>query len=154
MMDRVLGPPLTDAERAALHAEARKLLGVRWRHKGRTERGLDCLGLLWLPMSRVVRSLRGIALPRPADDYGRTPYNRRLRAELTHWLGDPVPLDQADVVSMRWTGEEHHVGLVVPHHFHRRGLIHADNTAAGGRRVVEHGMDDLWERRLIEGWAL
>jgi cell wall-associated NlpC family hydrolase len=27
-------------------AEARKWLGVRYRHKGRSERGLDCLGLL------------------------------------------------------------------------------------------------------------
>lgn len=130
-----------------MFAEARKLLGTPWRHKGRTTRGVDCLGLLWLPLSRVR------PVERPADDYGRLPHNKRLRAELTAWMGDPVPLDVADVVTMRWgdNGEEHHVGYVVGHPFHGRGLLHADS---GCRKVVEHGIDELWEGRLIEGWAL
>ena len=144
------GDPLSEAERAAVFAEARNLLGVPWRHKGRTERGVDCLGLLWLPLSRVRPVVR------PADDYGRLPHNKRLRAELTAWLGEPVPLDRADVVTMRWgpKGEEHHVGYVVSHPFHPRGLIECASSECGGGRVVEHGIDAMWQARLIEGWAL
>ena len=59
------------------------------------------------------------------------------------------------MVAMRWgMGDAHHVGYVVPHDFHGRGLIHAAGTATGGGRVVEHGMDAAWLARLITGWAL
>ena len=53
---------------------------------------------------------------------------------------------------MRWTGDAHHVGLIVPHPQREFGLIHADNTAAGGPRVVEHGIDKFWRRRILEWW--
>lgn len=157
-MTRLLGPPLTDAERAVVLTEAHKLLGVRWRHKGRTERGVDCIGSVYLTLARALLALRGLILPLPRDDYGRTPFNRQLRAGLIDWLGDPFLIDDShaplpgDVVTLRWTGEEHHVAMVVPHPFYGIGLIHADNTATGGPRVVEHGVDALWRSALVEAF--
>jgi cell wall-associated NlpC family hydrolase len=153
-MTRLLGPPLTDAERELVRVEARFMLGTPWRHKGRTQRGVDCVGLPWLVLNRVISETRGIKLPKPADDYGRRPFNRRLQAELTGWLGAPVPIERADIVTMAWGGDAHHVGIVVPHHFYPFALIHADNTAAGGPRVVEHGVDARWRSCILEGWRL
>lgn len=153
-MNRLLGEPLTETERAQLIVEARQLLGVEWRHKGRTERGLDCLGLIWLALARVLASSRGERMAKPRNDYGRTPFNGHLRAGLIEWLGAPINGRPApgDIVTMRWVDDAHHVAIVTPHRFHRIGLIHADNTATGGPRVVEHGWDYVWERRFIEAW--
>lgn len=154
MTDRLLGPPLTEAERALVRAEARFLLGTPWRHKGRTARGVDCVGFPRLLLGRVLKETRGLRLPAIPDNYGRTPHNQRLRREICAWLGDPVHLDQADLVTMTWNHEAHHVGLLVPHPFYGVGVIHADNTAAGGPRVVEHGVDHVWRHRFVEGWRL
>jgi cell wall-associated NlpC family hydrolase len=151
---RLLGEPLTDTERALVIVEARALLGVAWKHKGRTERGLDCLGLIWLALVRALAVSRQAALIKPRNDYGRTPFNGHLRAGLIEWLGPPIKTapKPGDIITMVWTGDEHHVAIVVPHPFHGLGLIHADNTAAGGPRVVEHGWDYLWDRRFVEAF--
>lgn len=152
MMARLLGSPLTEAERAVMLEQARATLGLPWRHKGRSDRGVDCLGEVWLVLARTLQITRGESLPLPRKDYGRRPFNRELREGLIEYIGEPVagPPVPGVVVTMTWAGEEHHVGLVVPHPFHGIGLIHADNTAAGGPRVVEHGIDAIWQRRILE----
>jgi cell wall-associated NlpC family hydrolase len=147
-MSRHLGPPLTDAEREIVFATARGDVGEPWKHKGRSDRGRDCIGWLrqwFLPVRDI---------PDTRLDYGRTPHNGKLRAGLIEYLGDPIsgPMQPGDVVTMHWTGDAHHVGLIVPHPFRGLGLIHADNTATGGPRVVEHGIDKHWRRRIIEWW--
>jgi hypothetical protein len=156
-MERLLGDPLTDAERAVMFIHARELVGTPYKGKGRTEKAVDCLGAVWLVLYRTLLETRGILLPKPRDDYGRTPFNRQLRAGLVEWLGPPVALRAkdlrpGDIPTMRWTGEEHHVGLIVPHPFHPYGIVHADNGATGGPRVVEHGCDAVWRQRFIEGF--
>jgi cell wall-associated NlpC family hydrolase len=153
-LNRILGGPLTDAERALLVTEARRLLGIPWKHKGRTERGLDCLGLIWLALSRTLLVVRDQALPLPRNDYGKTPFNGHLRAGLVEWLGPPVAgqPEAGDIITVRWVGDAHHVAIVGPHPHRRVGLIHADNTATGGPRVVEQGWDYLWDRRFIEAF--
>jgi cell wall-associated NlpC family hydrolase len=155
-MDRLLGPLLTEAERAAVLAEAERLrlLPLPWRHQGCTERGADCRGFLWLAIARGLRATRG-ALQKPRADYGLTPFNGKLRAGLVEWLGEPIKGDPqpGDIVTMHWTGDAHHVAMVTTHPHYGLGLIHADNTAAGGPRVVAHGWDpEVWERRFIEGF--
>ena len=42
-------------------AEARALLGTQWRHLGRSETGIDCIGLVLVAAARA-----GIVLPDPA----------------------------------------------------------------------------------------
>lgn len=154
-MTRLLGAPLSAAEREAVFAEAERLrlLPLRWRHQGCTERGADCRGFVWLAFAGGLRETRG-EIQKPRSDYGRTPYKQQLRAGLIDWLGEPIkePLQPGDVVLLRWVGEAHHVALVIPHDFYGIGLIHADNTAPGGPRVVAHGWDYVWDRRFIEAF--
>lgn len=157
MTNPLIWPPLNVAERAVMFDEGRNLLDVPWRHKGRTTKGVDCIGLVYLTLARTLARCRGQRLPKPRDDYGRTPFNRQLRAGLIDWLGEPIIGDPmpGDIVTISWIGDEHHVAIVVPHPFYGRGLLHADNTAGGvkGPRVVEHGWDPVvWDRRVLEGW--
>ena len=150
----LIDPPLTPEEREGMFSHARALKGTPWRHQGHTERGVDCLGFVWLVLYRTVLASRGVKLPMPRTDYGRTPHNNKLHDGLVEWLGDPVTdaPRPGDVAVLRWTGDAHHVAIVVPHPFHGLGLIHADNSAAGGPRVVEHGWDYVWDRRFVEAF--
>lgn len=156
-MARLVGDePFNDAERAAMYASARSLVGLEFRHQGRTAKGADCIGFGWLLMAPVVLQFRGIELPKPRADYGRTPWNQKLRAEMILYLGEPVAGEPrpGDYVTLRWRGEEHHVAMLLPHPERPLGIIHADNRAAGpqGPRVVEHGVDEAWRKRFVEWW--
>ncbi len=148
---------LTDDERLVLIDEARKLVGTPWRHQGRTVAGADCIGFGWLVYAATLLICRGITLDKPRSDYGRTPSGGKLRAELVEWLGDPVDREPipGDIVTIKWAGDERHLGIIVPHPQRDYGMIHGDNTAAGaeGPRVVEHGMDARWRARIVEVWA-
>ncbi len=153
-MTRLIGDTaFTDAERAVLFEEAHRLIGTPWRHQGRTERGADCIGYVWLVFARTLLRTRGTVLEMARADYGLTPAVDKLRYELDRFAGpavDDAP-QAADVVSIRWRGDEHHLAIVVPHPY-GLGLIHADNTAAGpqGRRVVYHRMGPEWLCRIAE----
>jgi hypothetical protein len=90
-------------------------------------------------------------------DYGRHPYNRTMQTRLTEWFGpavDRAPIP-GDCVTLRWTGEEHHVAMVTDHPDHRIGIIHCYAGAPGEAkgRVVEHGMDAVWLRRIVEVYS-
>lgn len=105
---------------------------------------MDCIGLL-------VLSFRAIGVDLVDEvGYGRTPYNQRLRAALTARLGPPVPgpLQPGDVVTMRWNGEEMHVGLLTDHP-EGLGLIHCARDRKG---VVEHRLTADWAERIVEAW--
>jgi hypothetical protein len=152
-MTRLIGEaPFTDGERALLIAEARKLLGMPWRHQGRRERAADCIGFGAL----VVGKVRPI--PPPRTDYGRTPYLGKLSEGMTEYLGPPVQGEPrpADLVTLAWgpNGQDRHLALVVDHPEYGIGLLHADNNAAGakGPRVVEHGIDAHWRKRITGCW--
>lgn len=153
-MSRLIGDaPFSDEERALLLVEARKLIGMPWRHQGRTENGSDCVGFLWLPAAKV----RDI--PKPHVHYGRLPNTKqKLRAGIIEYLGEPVDRDPIpfDVVTLEWTAGEQHVALVTPHPHYGIGLLHCDNHAPGpkGPRVVEHGADAHWVNRIAEVWRL
>lgn len=144
--------PLSDDERRALITAARSLLGTPWKHQGRTTRGTDCIGYVGMAMAMVRQ------IPPPPIGYGRQPTQRRLRAGLVERFGEPVKRDPipADLVTIKWGkhGEERHLALVTDHPSYGIGLIHADNTACGGGRVVEHGVDAWWRSRIVEVWAL
>src|SRR5690606_30433438 len=99
--------PLTAEEIPALVTAARGFLGVRWRHQGRSMRGVDCAGL-------VVCALRAVGRE-PVDmaGYGREPYLSGLETTLRENFGDPQPAESmrvGDIALMRFVGAPSHVG--------------------------------------------
>jgi cell wall-associated NlpC family hydrolase len=141
-------PELTDEQRHEFVAAARRFAGARWAHQGRRPGRMDCLGLVVLSLAEV-----GI-LVQDRTDYGRTPYNRRLRTELSSLFGDPVSnLSTGHIVTLRWSSEAHHVAIVTDHP-EGLGLIHcwanAPGSPIGGGRVVEHRLDAGWRHRIVE----
>ena len=141
---RAIGPPLSDAERLALIAAARGYLGVRFRHQGRSERGVDCAGMVVVSLWAVGRGLAD------AEAYGREPLNQGLREMLVENFGEPVPKDEmrpGDVALMRFRGEPSHVGIVTEYPHGGLALIHA---FAQVKKVVEHRLDTEWLDNIVE----
>jgi cell wall-associated NlpC family hydrolase len=118
---------------------ARTWKGVRWRHQGRNRLGVDCIGLL-----RVVADQLGLIPGVDFDGYGRMP-DGRLRPELDKLLVRRVgPYQLGDVLLMRFEKEPQHVAIVTD-----KGIIH---SAAQARKVVEHGMDAIWNSRVVAAY--
>lgn len=142
---RAIGPPLTPVESAAFITEARTYLGVRFRHQGRSRRGVDCAGLLLASMAAIGRPIADL------EAYGREPLGGGLRAMLVSNLGDPVPkadMRPGDVALMKFRGEPSHVGLLGDYPHVGCSLIHA--YAADVMRVVEHRIDRNWNDNILE----
>lgn len=125
---------------------ARAYIGIPWRHRGRSRRGVDCAGLLIL----AVKDVEGIEIESP-DRYGREPFNNGLEsyclkaADLV-WSGEKgqCTYDQlmvGDGVLMAPDARPRHLGIIGDHPLNRFSLIHADSSP-GVRRVVEHGLND------------
>jgi cell wall-associated NlpC family hydrolase len=130
-----------DSQRRLIDA-ARSCLGVKWRHRGRTRKGLDCAGLPWLMYAEC-----GVPLP-DRRDYGRDPFREGLMSAIVEAVGPPVwkgpkgsctraMLDFADVVVMSPSALPRHVALIGDDLLHGFSLIHADGHH---KAVIEHGM--------------
>jgi hypothetical protein len=120
--------------RAEVVAEARRWLGTPFRPKGRSHRGLDCIGLVVVV---------GTAFDVPHEDqqhYTDWPDpERRLLTELGRFL-EPQPLDQS------WEGAigvftqdrlPGHVGIFSLQH----GVRHMIHARMATRRVLEEAFD-------------
>lgn len=131
----------------AIVAGARQYLGCKWRHRGRSEFGIDCIGL-------IVRAMAagGIEM-RDRLDYSRTPYQDGLDRELAEHFGVPLAdlrdLQPADVVLMRWDRdpEPSHVGLIASN-AGGLTLIHAYSMIS----VTEHNLSPEWVRRIVKAY--
>lgn len=124
---------------------ARALVGVPFRHQGRTVRGLDCLGT-------VVRALSCAGL-RIEDkrDYPREPDFARMWKE----FGDQLVLcDRADYIlpgriilfkDPDWL----HCGISTG-----EGVVHSRGPEGIGPGVIEHLVDDQsWSPRIKGVWV-
>ena len=135
---------------------ARKYLGVRFRHQGRSkEEGLDCLGLLicishdlglnWQPHLQRKMCER---------DYSHTPNQAYLKDSLEMFLAPseartPQP---AEVVLMNVEGRVQHLGVLAQQENNKRlTLIHA---YAPTRKVVEHHLNTQWEKAVMARYVL
>lgn len=114
---------------------ARSYLGVRFRHRGRSRKGLDCAGLVVLAYRDCGVETSDYVL------YGREPHLNGLTERLTAALGDPLPtrsaMQEGDVVEMRFDVYPHHVGIVAAVNYggvSAFNLIHADGHSS---RVLE-----------------
>ena len=112
------------------HKEAHKYIGVPFRHRGRTTRGLDCVGLLILcAIDCGYDKYKEFA-------YGREPRNSILEGVLSDHLGEPInrapKINAVVLMRLRKGGEPSHVGIITTHP-HGLGIIHAHGAV---ERVV------------------
>lgn len=131
---------------------ARRYIGVKWKHRGRTRHGVDCAGLGVLAYRDCGVELPDFVL------YGRQPHDDGLIRHLTAALGEPVfdastaalepHLQDGDVIVQRFDKEPHHVAIVaevvyggVP----ALNVVHANGHAG---RVLEVRLDDAGMQRI------
>lgn len=137
--------PLTDAERVRFIAAARAMVCAPFRHRGRSARGVDCVGLVALAMAAVGRTVAD------RKSYGRNPVKDGLLGVCESHLGPPVQDMQAgDVVAMSWRSDAdgpltNHVGIVFDYPLGGFAIVHA---LASAGRVVEHRLSDEWAGRI------
>lgn len=118
---------------------ARRWLGVRWKHQGRTRSGIDCLGLIVL----VAKEL-GIA-DTDEKTYSRRPDGKELLARFRHEM-DEVMLNQirpADVLMFADSLYPCHVGFVSEKH----GQLHIIHAHATRRQVLEEKYAYEWPNK-------
>jgi hypothetical protein len=135
---RVIGPPLSDDERAALIAFARSQVGVKFRHQRRQPgRYLDCLGLIACGLVLIGRTVAD------KDRYGREPHRDGLMEGLEQNLGPAlspsIPIEPGDVLAMRTAADPCHVALVADHPEGGLSIVH---TSASFGRVIEQTLDE------------
>ena len=118
---------------------ARGWLGTRFHHQGRKKGvGVDCIGLIV-----GVASELGIKVA-DRQNYGKEPFNNELETALVQHC-QPCELGQGVIALFRISQEPQHVGIISDY-AGGFGLIHA---YAQSRKVVEHGLDDWWQKRLV-----
>lgn len=127
---------------AAIVAQARTWLDTPFRHQGRIKGlGVDCGGLL----IGVGREL-GLEIAEPPA-YSLSP-DQALFAAYLQSYAIPVhgPMQPGDILHLAFAGDPRHVAIATD-----VGLLHA--WAKPGR-VVEHRLDEVWQRRLRGVWRL
>jgi cell wall-associated NlpC family hydrolase len=143
--------------------EARALLGVRYRHAGETESGLDCSGLIVCVGKRT--SQIPAELRRPA--YSAIRPNPRHFLLMKRW-GDEIAVGEeqpGDVILMAhgsdYTKVQHVALRAVYEPTNTPTLIHI-HPGSSIARVTEHSIDAEWQRRILgvlrwkgvrESWA-
>jgi cell wall-associated NlpC family hydrolase len=127
--------------------EARKWIGVRFRHQGRSRRGVDCSGFVCCVAGQVLGfdPIEKIGRPR----YNKKPDEKELRDGLKRFCkrikqNEAMP---GDIVLMAYENQTTHIGFVTEH-----GVIHSTAQARG---VVEQGFESRLKAiayyRLPEG---
>lgn len=114
-------------------AEARKLKGAKWRHRGRKPWAVDCIGLV-----AVAGKAAGLTA-QDVEGYGREPWEDRIRIGCRERWGEPVTDPKpGDIAIFRWgAGEPSHMGILGDHPDGGLTLIHAHNV----KGVVEGGFN-------------
>lgn len=121
--------------------EARRWVGVPFRHQGRDYGGIDCVGL---PI--VVGQSLGLFDQRlDISNYGRLPTGELTERLREHCRPLPAAVPGALVV-IAWTTLAAHVAVCTGH-----TLIHAYESVG---RVVEHGYRGRWVRMTHSVWGL
>ena len=124
----------------AIIAAARECIGTPFAHQGRIlNRALDCAGVA----VHAARSV-GLEVAEPAA------YSRLPNAAMLEWWLDHQPfldrasvadMQPADLLLMRFTGEPQHLAV-----YTGETIVHAYQAIG---RVVEHGLDAKWRRRIV-----
>lgn len=132
--------------RDAVVNEARRWDGVRWVHQGRTEHGIDCVGLIVV----VCRAL-GI-WDYDVADYPRDP-DGTFMAHFFKAGGTRIPIlsvQRGDLLLYRGGVFACHVAFVSE----RQGVQTLIHAHASRRKVVEEPLVGEWRQHWVAGIAL
>jgi len=128
-------------EAAQVVDEARRWVGVPFRHLGRDKNGIDCVGL---PI--VV----GKALSLFPDDFDSGVYGRLPTGQLAARIGQHcTPLatvKPGTIIVIQWLVNAAHVAICTG-----PNMIHAYETLG---RVIEHGYRGRWVRITHSVWGI
>jgi cell wall-associated NlpC family hydrolase len=136
-------PFWTEAKIEEMITTARTLVHqVPWRHQGRSLKGADCVGIFTL-IGRAV----GFEIVLPTG-YSHVPDPKILEEGLKQYA-DKLPLMAGlpgDFVIIKYNGKGTHLALLTD-----QGLLH---SSAFERTVVEHSIDEEWQRGIVSTWRL
>lgn len=127
-----------------LDIAARKYIGVPFLHQGRNPAaGLDCVGLAkQIFMDCGLHEIAAYDL----TTYARNPNGGELERRMRAAFGESVKeLSPGCLVTIDFYGQARHVGIVSLMNDGRLGIIHAYGRPP---RVIEHGIDAKWRRRI------
>ena len=127
---------------AEIVTQARSWLGVRWLHQGRTEAGLDCIGLVL----KVAHALNLTEFD--TRDYARFASDETMlelcRSHLV--VVQPADLAPGDLAVFGFDSQRH-IGIIGD--YPAAGALSLIHAHAINRQVVEHRLDDQWKRRIL-----
>lgn len=137
-------------ERAAVVAAARGLLGVPFRHQGRSREGVDCGGVAIMIAHELGLSAFDISGYRrlPAGVGGET-IESVCRREMR--VVDPAQAAAGDVALFLFGRRPRHLAVIGDYYAGGLSLIHAYEPAG---RVTENRFDADWRAMLFEVYAL
>lgn len=115
--------------------EARKWLGVPWRHHGRNRQGVDCVGL-------GVVVARALAITQyDSLDYSRVPHPGLL--DHLRIVADEIPIasiEPGDFIAIEDSAYPYHVAFVSE----KYGVLHIIHAHARRRMVIEEPYTHEW----------
>jgi NlpC/P60 family putative phage cell wall peptidase len=136
--------------RAEIVEEARRWINTRWRHQA-CLRGVacDCLGLIvGVAKQCGIAEADAWRADPLCNGYGRQPDPNAVRTVCARYL-DPVAVAlPGDVLVMSFVREPQHFAILSC--LEPRRMIH---SYAQARRVVEHGVDELWRSRIVRAYS-
>lgn len=129
---------------ADIVAEARRWLGVRWRHQGRSREGVDCAGLV----IQVAKATRRSTFD--CTDYAREAVDEAMIEICSqHLIRIPMSsIRPGDVAVFRFE-HQRHIAVIGDYLYGGLSTIHA---YAPSRRVVEMRLDEAWRNRMMTAW--
>lgn len=143
--------------RAEVVAEARRWIGTPYVHQGR-QRGIacDCAGLIGgvaVALGLLPADWWETAFDPEFAGYARVPDGDALLHIAARFLTpiEPAQAGPGDVVLIRWRRDPQHFGLVADHPEGGLSVIHA---ASQQGRVLEQGLREAWQRRMVGAYRL
>lgn len=125
---------------------ARSWLGTKFHHQGRKKDvGVDCIGLVVGVAAEL--GLHENITVHDRQNYARQPDESELQNALVANFRE-VELQVGAVALFNIDGRAQHVGIITD--YADLGVIHA---YAQARKVVEHGLDAQWRKRIIATYA-
>ena len=128
---------------------AREIVGTPYLHQARIGGlAVDCAGV-----PAYVGTKLGVDF-NDFTQYGRQPVPAEMKKALDGALirvPSVAQMQLADVVWIRFEEEPQHLGILGDHPRGGFTLIHAFN-GMGFKKVVEHGLDEKWRKRIHGVW--